>query len=130
MKFLQVLSISFVLIISVGFINQSFSQAIYFCEGVDDDGEPINESSRFTIPDDGGYLYVLVQLGYDVDCHSVSFEIYRNGKYDNTINIDTEKEWTWFWKQITFYKTGEYTIDVYDCYDDLLVSGTIEINID
>jgi hypothetical protein len=104
------------------------AQDIYFCEGVDDDGYPVRESSSFTIPDDGGYLYVLVRLPYSVDCSSISFEIYRNGDYDNTITMDTDSDWTWFWKQITFYKRGTYKIYVYDCYDELLTSGRLEIN--
>ena len=106
-----------------------FSQDIYFCEDVDDDGYPVNESSSFTIPDEGGYLYVLVRLPYSVDCSSVSFEVYRNGDYDNTIALDTDADWTWFWKKITFYKSGNFNIKVYDdCYDDLLVNGRVSID--
>lgn len=127
MKAFQFALIAFVLSISFGMFNQSYSQEVYFCEGVDADGNPIKASSNFTIPTNGGYLYVLVDLGYQVDCSSVDFEIYRNGKYDNTISMDTKSNWTWFWKQITFYKSGEFTIDVYDCNDDLIVSGTVEI---
>ena len=106
------------------------AQSIYFCEGVDDDGYAINEASTFTIPDDGGYLYVLVRLPYEVDCSSVRFEIYRNGDYDNTIYADTESEWVWFWKQITFYKRGTYDIYVYDCDDYELTYGTVKINLE
>ena len=107
-----------------------YSQTIYFCEDVDSDGYPINEASDFTIPDDGGYLYVLVRLPYEVACRSVSFEIERNGKYDNTVYMDTEKNWVWFYKQITFYKSGSYDFYVYDCYDDLLISGDVDIEFD
>lgn len=104
------------------------AQTIYFCEGVDDDGYPISEASSFTIPDEGGYLYVLVRLSYEIACESVRFEIYRNGEYDNTINLDTEDDWSWFWKQITFYKRGTYEFYVYDCYDYELVTGKVKIN--
>ena len=112
------------------FLSTVKAQDIYFCEGVDDDGYPISESSSFTIPDDGGYLYVLIRLPYEIDCRSVTFEIYRNGDYDNTIYLDTEKDWVWFWKQITFYKRGNYKVYVYDCYDELLTSGRVEIDFD
>ena len=114
-------------VLSLSTVN---AQDIYFCEGVDDDGYPISESSSFTIPDDGGYLYVLVRLPYEVDCRSVTFEIYRNGDYDNTVYLDTEKDWVWFWKQITFYKRGTYKFYIYDCYDELLTSGKVEIDFD
>ncbi|MCU0405799.1 MAG: hypothetical protein MUE91_10110 [Ignavibacteriaceae bacterium] len=106
------------------------AQSIYFCEGVDEEGYPISESSSFTISSSGGYLYVLVRLPYEVDCKSVRFEIYRNGEYDNTVYVDTEYDWVWFWKQITFYKRGTYTFYIYDCNDYELVNGKVKINYD
>jgi hypothetical protein len=130
MKIFQLFVLVFVLSISFGLMHESYSQSIYFCEGVDDDGEPINESSVFTIPEDGGFLYVLVQLPYEINCRSVSLEIYRNDDYDNTITVDTKNNWTWFWKKINFYKSGEFTIDVYDCNDDLIISGSLDIDKD
>jgi hypothetical protein len=128
MKVLWFFILLFVLSISSGLIDSSYSQSIYFCEGVDDEGEPINESSQFTIPEDGGFLYVLVKLPNEVDCRSVSFEIYRNDDFDNTIEVDTQKNWAWFWKKINFYKSGEFTIEVYDCNDELLVAGSVDID--
>jgi len=116
-------------IFSLFFITESASsQTMYFCEGVDKSGYPITESSVFNISSSGGYLYVLVRLPYEIACRSVKLEIYRNGNFDNTIYIDTEKNWEWFWKQITFYKTGNYKIYAYDCFDYLLTSGSVKIN--
>jgi len=112
------------------FISTIRAQTIYFCESVDDDGYPNSESSSFTIPDDGGYLYVLVRLPYEVDCSSITFEIYRNNDYDNTVYLDTDEDWVWFYKQITFYKRGTYEFFVYDCYDDMLVKGEVYIDFD
>ncbi|MEJ5262701.1 MAG: hypothetical protein WHT45_08465 [Ignavibacterium sp.] len=111
-------------------IETTYSQSIYFCEGVDDDGEPINESSVFTIPNNGGYLYVLIQLPYAVNCRKVDLVIYRNGAYDNTIRIDTQKNWTWFWEKVTFYDDGDYDVYVYDCNNYLLTDGSLEIEFD
>ncbi|MEO8231667.1 MAG: hypothetical protein ABI638_05270 [Ignavibacteriota bacterium] len=111
-----------------GFLNLSSSQTIYFCEDVDDDGEPINESSQFTIPSNGGYLNVLVQLPYEADCETFNLEIFRNEKYENTLSVSTKSDWSFFWKQVSFYKSGEYTIDVYDCNDELITSGTVNID--
>ena len=111
----------------------SHSQSLYFCEGVDDDGYAIDESSVFTIPDDGGYLYVLTRLPYEVACKSVRYEVYKvnsRGKetYDNTIYQDVEKGWVWFWKQITFYDRGTYKIYVYDEDWKFLTSNTVKIS--
>ena len=100
---------------------------MYFCEDVDKDGYPISESSVFNIGSGGGYLDVLVRLPYEVACRSVRYELYLNGKYNTTIYQDTERNWVWFYKKITFYDSGTWDIDVYDCYDQRLVSGSVRI---
>jgi len=71
---------------------------------------------------------VLVRLPYEIECNSVRYEIYRNGDYDNTIYLDTDEDWVWFWKQITFYKRGTYDIYVLDCYDYELAYGSVKIS--
>lgn len=119
--------VTFAVLLFVLFTFNTFSQTLYFCEDVDSDGYPINESNVFTIPDDGGYLYVLVRLPYELACNSVAFEIDRNGSYDNTIYMDTEKSWVWFYKQINFYKSGSYDFFVYDCFDYMLAKGSVRI---
>lgn len=115
-------------IVLMAFNKSSNAQSMYFCEGVSSDGYPITESTVFNIGSGGGYLYILVRLPYEVACRSVRFEIYRNGRYDNTIYMDTEKSWTWFWKQVTFYDSGNYEVYCYDCFDYLLTSGKVRIN--
>lgn len=116
-------------------LSQSLkAQSLYFCESVDKDGYPVGESSVFTIPSSGGYLNMLVRLPYSVDVYSVRYEIYKvdsygGETYDNTIYQDTEKNWVWFWKQVTFYKSGEYNIYVYDSNNYLLTSGSIRIKL-
>ena len=107
--------------------EKSNAQSIYFCEGVSNDGYPVTESSVFNIGSGGGYVYVLVRLPYEVACRSVRFEVYKNGNYDNTIYLDSEKNWTWFYKQITFYSSGNYSVYVYDCFDYMLTSGSVKI---
>ncbi|HEY3249873.1 MAG TPA: hypothetical protein VGK25_02035 [Ignavibacteria bacterium] len=121
----------FFAIIVIGFFaitKSSNSQTMYFCEGVDNSGYPITESSTFTIRNEGDYVYVLVRLPYEVACYSIRFEVYRNGAYDNTIYLDTEKNWTWMYKKINFYKAGDYTFYCYDCFDYMLTSGSVRIN--
>lgn len=109
--------------------SNSYSQTLYFCEGVDNDGYPISAASTFNINSSGGYLYVLARLPYQAECSSMKLVIYRNGDYDNTIYIDTEYDWTWFWKKVTFYKSGNYDIYLYDCYDLSLASKSLRINV-
>jgi hypothetical protein len=118
----------FIIALFVFSSSDASSQTMYFAEGVDKDGYAITPSSVFNISRSGGYLYILVRLPYTVDCRSVKFVIHRNGEYDNTIYVDTETNWVWFWKKVTFYKTGRYTVYAYDCYDELLTSGNVRIN--
>jgi len=108
------------------------SQTLYFCESVDRGGYPVTESSVWNISRDGGYFDFLVRLPYDLNCRSVRYEIYKVDSYgsevfDNTITQDTERDWRWFWKQVTFYSTGKFNIYVYDCNDYLLASGSVRI---
>jgi len=113
--------------------NTLSAQSMYFCESVDGDGYPIGESTTFNIGSNGGYLDVLIRLPYSLNCTSVRYEIYKvdsygNETYDNTIYQDTERDWVWFWKEVTFYKNGTYSIYCYDCSNYLLASNTIRIN--
>jgi hypothetical protein len=109
------------------------AQELYFCEDVDDDGNPDSESSSFTIGSEGGWLKVLVKLDDEVGCDEVRYVIYKvsksgKEKYDNTITQDVEDNWAWFWKKITFYQEGKFNVYVYDKYDNFLVSGSVRIN--
>jgi len=128
LKFLSIISLFFILSVGTG-----FGQSLYFCEGVDDDGYPEGESSSFTIGSNGGYLYTLVRLNYEVNSDKVYFDIYKvnsRGKetFDNTIDMETESNWTWFWKKITFYDDGTYNVYVTDEDGYPLVSGSVKIS--
>src|SRR5690242_14776407 len=104
----KLFALSILAIALLAFVNSAKSQTMYFCENVDDQGYPIGESSVFNIGSGGGYLDVLVRLPYELGCRSVSYEIYHDGVYDNTIYQDAQRNWVWFYKQITFYQSGSY----------------------
>jgi hypothetical protein len=110
----------------------TYSQSLYFCESVDEHGEPVNSSGTFTISSDGSYLDFLVRTDNSIGVNSVCYKIYevKNGKeiYDNTIWQEVEPEWTWFWNEIIFYKDGTFNVYVYDEEENFIASGTIEIN--
>ncbi len=114
------------------FFSTGISQALHFCEGVTEKGQPVNSSSTFKIDKKGGYFYFLVQLPYRIQCTSAKFKIYRVGPsgnltFDTSISTDTEKDWTWFWKQVTFYKPGNFEVEVVDCNGNSIVSGRVTI---
>jgi hypothetical protein len=128
----KVLLFVLVVIASVTLSQSLKAQTMYFCESVDNDGYPIGESTVFNIPSAGGYLNILVRLPYSLDVTSVRYEVYKvdrsgNETYDNTIYQDTQRDWVWFWKQVTFYKTGRYNVYLYDPSNYLLASGSVTI---
>lgn len=115
-----------------GFYSEVKSQSLYFCEDVDSDGYPVSESSVFNISSKGGYLKFLVRLPYNISTSSVSYVIYKvdeygNEKYESTIYQDVESNWSWFWKEVTFYNSGVFNIAVYDGDNNYLTSGQISI---
>lgn len=115
-----------------GFYSEVKSQSLYFCEDVDSEGYPVSESSVFNISSKGGYLKFLVRLPYKISTSSVSYVIYKvdeygNEKYESTIYQDVESNWSWFWKEVTFYNSGVFNIAVYDGDNNYLTSGQISI---
>ena len=128
LKFLAFISLLFILSVSTG-----FGQSLYFCEDVDDDGYPKGESSSFTIGRNGGYLYMLVRTGEECNTEKVYFDIYKvnsRGKetFDNTLEMETESNWVWFWKQITFYDDGTYNVYVSDEDGYPITSGQVKVS--
>jgi hypothetical protein len=113
-------------------VNTAKSQKIYFCEGVDDDGNPISTSSTFYIPYDGGYFYSLVKLPIATNCSEVYYDIYdvKGGaeNYNTTLTQSgLSNQWDWFWKKLYFYEAGNYRIIVNDCTGRQLVSGYVTV---
>ncbi len=128
------LSTVFAILLFLILAGSTQAQTLYFCEGVDSDGYPENESTTFTIPSGGGYLYFLVRMSYEVDTDEVKYIIYKvdsygKEKYSTTIYQDTEPEWSWFWKKVTFYESGKYNIYVYDSDDNFITSATLRIKV-
>ena len=123
---------AFIILAVFALSNITNAQTLYFCEGVDDDGYPITESSVFRISTSGSYLYFLVRMPYEIECSSIRYEIYEvdydgTESYSSTIYQDVEYDWIWFWKKVTFYDAGFYNVYVYDCNDYVLTSNTIRI---
>ncbi len=123
----KIFALSVIALALFAFSNNSKGQSMAFCESVDNNGNPIGQSSTFNIGSNGGYLDVLVNIPYNLNCRSIRYEIYYNGGYDNTIYQDSQNNWQWFYKQITFYKSGTYQIYCIDCNETTLASGTLTI---
>ena len=110
-----------------------FSQQVIFCEKVDRTGNPQNASKEFTIGNDGGFIKILVRLNKKVESHVAVFDVYRmkDGKetFDNSLSMEVYPVLTWFYKEITFYKEGNFRVYVYNERDKLLGIGEVKINL-
>lgn len=118
-------------IITLGASNAN-SQTLEFCEAVDSEGYAITPSSVFTIPSNGGYLYFLVRLPYELGSTKIIYDIFKVDSYggetfDNTIYQDASTNWTWFYQQVNFYKPGLYKVYVYDEQSNPIASGQVSI---
>lgn len=130
-SFLKLFSLAALLVLLSA--STGLSQTLYFCEDVDDDGYPEGESSSFTIGRNGGYLYMLVRMGNECNTEKVYFDIYTvnsrgKEKFNNTLEMDTESNWAWFWKQITFYDDGTYNVYVSDEDGYPITSGQVRVS--
>ena len=114
-------------------INSVSAQTMQFCENVSSDGQAITASTLFNIDaTKGGYLKILVNMPYRLGSDQVIYEVYEvdpdgQEKYDNTIYQDASSDWTWFWKEVTFYKAGRYNVFVYDRERNFITSGQVRI---
>lgn len=131
MKKILLLALLFVTFI---LINISIAQSLFFCEGVDKDGNAITPTNLFTISAKGGYLYFLVDLGYEIGTDEVYYEIYRvdsKGKeiYEKTIYKDVDPKSKKFAHQIMFSSPGKYNIYVYKGDGIYLTSNSLRINL-
>ena len=123
---------SFVFAAFLFFTNASQAQSLYFCEAVDKEGYAINESNTFVIGNNGGYFDLLVRLPYELKSYYVNYDIYEvktDGSeiFSSTIRQDSQPDWEFFWKEMTFYDEGTYKIYVYDDNDYLLTSSTVKV---
>lgn len=108
------------------------SQTLYFCEDVDDNGDPVETGASFIINPDGGYLYFYADLGKAVNSKEIHYSIYTvdgygNETYENTIYQDVESTWAYFWKKVNFYHTGDYNVYVYDDKYNEIARGSVRI---
>ncbi len=108
------------------------AQSLYFCESVDKDGYAINESNTFVIGNNGGYFDFLVRMPYDLRSYYINYDIYEvesdgTEKFSETIRQDSQPDWQFFWKEITFYDSGTYKVYVYDDNDYLITSSTVKV---
>ncbi len=109
------------------------AQEVIFCESVDRSGTPVKASKEFTIGSDGGFIKILVRLKKEIGSENVVFDIYKINDtkevFNNTIRMTTQPALTWFYKEITFFKQGDYRVYVYDDMDKLLGVGEVKINL-
>ncbi len=121
-----------VTVILLSLSHPAISQSLYFCEEVDDNGHPKNQSNTFIISKKGGYLDFLVRLDEEISTSNINFDIYKidfTGKerFYKMMKQTTQHDSVWFYKQMTFYEAGNFKVYVYDEDKELLASGKLKI---
>ena len=110
-----------------------FSQQIIFCESVDQSGNPKNASKEFTIGEDGGFIKILIKSNKEIGSNAIIFDVYKLNDekeiFNNTVRMEIKPAVTWFYKEITFFKSGIYRVYVYDEKDKLIGLGDLKINL-
>lgn len=114
-------------------VHTAFSQKLTFCENVDASGKISGASEVFTIGNSGGYFQLMVNMPGAVSSRHVLFDVYwvnpesRKELFENSIRVPVDPAWTWFKKEVTFYKAGEYMVYVYNDQDHLISAGKVQI---
>jgi hypothetical protein len=108
------------------------SQRVVFCEKVDNVGNPSSVSDRFTISKSGGYIKILVRGNQKLESKFVVFDIYsikdKKEVFESSIRMETNPVNTWFYKELTFYKEGDFIVYVYDERDQMLGAGKVTLS--
>ena len=72
----KILTVLFIALTFFIFSENVFAQSLTFCEQVDKNGNPVSPSSVFNIGSSGGYLDMLVNIPFDLNCMSGNYNIY------------------------------------------------------
>ncbi len=113
--------------------NLVYGQKLTFCENVDPAGKFTGASEVFTVGTSGGYFQLLVNMPGQVSSRHVLFDVYwiepvsKKEIFENSIRVPVDPTWTWFKKEVTFYKAGDYIVYVYNDQDHLISSGKVKI---
>ncbi len=113
--------------------SNSSAQKLTFCESVDMGGKVSGASDVFTVGTSGGYFQLLVNMPKEVSSRHVLFDVYwiepstQKEVFENSIRVPVDPKWTWFKKEVTFYKAGDYVVYVYNDQDQLISAGKVKI---
>lgn len=109
----------------------SKSQDVIFCEKVDHIGNGINQSNHFDISKKGGFFNVLYKQKTSINCEEVTFDIYhldnKEETFMSTVKMKVDPKANWFYKEITFFKSGIYRVYLFSEKDKMLGVGKVEI---
>ena len=93
----------------------------------------LNASKEFTIGQDGGFIKILIKSNKEIGSNSIIFDVYKVNDekelFNNTVKMEIQPAITWFYKEITFFKSGIYRVYVYDEKDKLIGLGDVKINL-
>lgn len=123
------LLLSFLLLFCCSILTHA--QQIFFCEKADSSGNPVKQSQVFKIKKEGGIISCLIKQNDRLETGILRFDIFKivNGKenFESTFTRNIDPTFTWFSSQLTFKKTGDYVVYVYDQSDHLIKAGKVKL---
>lgn len=129
MKSLKLL-VAFLLIAKIG----SAQYTLTFCENVNNEGKAMHPSTSFMISPKGSALKFLLKSDEGFKTEKMDFRIfYINdaGKEEEISKLAQrlEPNWTYTWKEVVFFDSGNYRVKVYDSNGMYLTSANINVKL-
>ncbi len=122
------LGILFLLLVKMG----SAQYSLTFCENVNNDGKALHPSNFFMISDKGSALKFLVKADEGFKTDKMDFRIFYindSGKEEEISKLPQKLEpnWTYTWKEVVFFDSGNYRVKVYDSNGTYLTSANVNV---
>ena len=100
------------------------SSEVIFCENVDNDLNPINSATTFSV----GQFYVKLQTPSAFDTREINVTIYSKNGSSESSDQQVNQEWTQVAMPITLTDSGEYKV-TFSRLSDSVILGEGEVTI-
>ena len=110
----------------------SAQYSLTFCESVNNEGKALHPSNFFMISPKGSALKFLLKADDGFKTDQMDFRIFYindSGKEEEISKLPQKLEpnWTYTWKEVVFFDSGNYRVKVYDSNGVYLTSANVNV---
>ncbi len=110
----------------------SAQYSLTFCENVNGEGKAQHPSNSFMISPNGSALKFLVKGDEGFKTEKLDYRIFYindSGKEEEISKLPQKLEpnWTFTWKEVVFFDSGNYRVKVYDGNGTYLTSANVNV---